>query len=210
MQFGHSERTKELVASEIVAALARLLTFGGNRVGAVLWNNGATTVIEPRADKTHLLHLLSLLLSQPGETGDQPFSSDLEDLLSAGASAARRKSMVFVISDFLAEPGWETAMRRLSTRHDVVAIRIVDSQEQELPDAGFVVVQDAETGEQMTIDTSDRKFRERFAQATAEREALLARAAIRAGIELFPISTEADLSSAIISMVAKRRERLRR
>ena len=118
--------------------------------------------------------------------------------------------MVFVISDFLAEPGWEAAMRRLSTRHDVVAIRVLDSQEQELPDAGYVVVQDAETGEQMTIDTSDRKFRERFAEATREREELLRTAAVRAGIELFAISTDADLSSALISMAAKRKERLRR
>ena len=149
-------------------------------------------------------------MTQPVGDAGQQSRSDLEDLLTAGASAARRKSMVFVVSDFLAEPGWESAMRRLSTRHDVVALRIVDSQEQELPDAGFVVVQDAETGEQMTIDTSDRKFRERFIEATAERERLLSRAAIRAGIELFPISTDSDLSSVLLAMVARRKERLRR
>ena len=208
MQFGHSERTKEVVAAEVVAALARILTFGGNRVGAVLWNNGATTVLEPRSDRTHLLHLITLLLAEPADPNAS--RAGLEDLLNAGAAAARRRSMVFIVSDFLAEPGWETGMRRLSARHDVVAIRVVDSQEQEIPDAGFVVVQDAETGEQMTINTSDREFRERFAQATRDREAALRHAAVRSGVQLFPISTDADLTSELVAMAAHRKERLRR
>ena len=214
MKFGHSERTKEVVAAELVAALARIFTFGGNRVGAVLWNNGATRVISPRADRTHLLHLISHLITDPGADHDPtespPSGGDLSDLLFAGSAAARRRSMVFVVSDFLAAPGWETAMRRLATRHDVVALRIVDSQEQVLPDAGFVVVQDAETGEQMTIDTSDRKFRERFAEAAQQREAQLAQAAIRSGIELYPVSTDADLTKELVAMAASRKERARK
>lgn len=210
MKFGHSERTKEVVASEVIAALARIFTFGGNRVGAVLWNNGATRVISPRADRTHLLHLISHLISDPADTVPSEPDAGLGDLLSAGAAAARRRSMVFVVSDFLGPPGWEPAMRRLATRHDVVAIRIVDDQEQELPDAGFVVVQDAETGEQMTIDTSDRKFRERFIEAAQQREAVLRQAAVRSGVELFPISTEADLTKELVSMAALRKDRARR
>lgn len=215
MQFGHNDRTKELVAAEIVAALARIFTLGGNRIGAVLWNNGATQVIEPRSDRTHLLHLVSKLLSDPAEPNlagqsEQSPADGLEDLLLAGAAAARRSAMVFVVSDFLAAPGWETAMRRLSARHDVVAIRIVDSQERELPDAGFVVVQDAETGEQMTINTSDQRFRERFAEASRQREAQLRQATIRSGVELFPISTDADLVTALVSMAAQRKGRVRR
>ena len=101
-------------------------------------------------------------------------------------------------------------MRRLASRHDVVAIRIIDSQEQELPDAGYVVVQDAETGEQMTIDTSDRKFRERFVEASRQREAHLRQAAVRSGVELFPISTDADLTKELVSMAAIRKDRVRR
>lgn len=212
MEFGHNERTKELVAAEIVAALARVFTLGGNRIGAVLWNNGVTQVIEPRSDRTHLLHVVSQLLSDPSGPNptEQSPAAGLGDLLLAGAAAARRRSMVFVVSDFLAPPGWETNMRRLAARHDVVAIRVVDSQEQELPDAGFVVVQDAETGEQMTIDTSDQRFRERFAEASRQREAELRQATIRSGVELFPISTDADLVSALVSMAAQRKSRVRR
>ena len=210
MNFGHSDRTKEVVAAELVAALARILTFGGNRVGAVLWNNGATQVITPRADRTHLLHLISHLITDPAAATETQPGADLNDLLAAGSHAARRRSMVFVISDFLAAPGWETSMRRLASRHDVVAIRIIDSQEQELPDAGYVVVQDAETGEQMTIDTSDRKFRERFVEASRQREAHLRQAAVRSGVELFPISTDADLTKELVSMAAIRKDRVRR
>lgn len=210
MKFGHSERTKEVVAAELVAALARIFTFGGNRVGAVLWNNGATKVISPRSDRTHLLHVISHLITDPAEASESSPDATLGDLLSAGSSAARRRSMVFVVSDFLAAPGWETQMRHLSARHDVVAIRIVDEQEQVLPNAGFVVVQDAETGEQMMVDTSDRKFRERFAQAAQGREAALLHAAVRSGVELFPISTEADLTKELVAMAAIRKERARR
>lgn len=210
MKFGHSERTKEVVAAEVVAALARIFTFGGNRVGAVLWNNGATRVIAPRADRTHLLHLISHLITDPADSATSAPGADLSDLLTAGAFAARRRSMVFVVSDFLGPQGWEPAMRRLAARHDVVAIRIVDHQEQELPDAGFVVVQDAETGEQMTIDTSDRKFRERFIEASRQRETLLRQAAISSGVELFPVSTESDLTKALVSMAARRKDRARR
>lgn len=210
MKFGHSDRTKEVVAAEIVSSLARILTFGGNRVGALLWNNGSTRVIEPRTDRAHLLHMISLLLNDPAVGHDATQVPDLTDLLNAGSAAARRKSMVFVVSDFLAEPGWETAMRRLSARHDVVAIRIVDSQERTLPDAGFVVVQDAETGEQMTIDTSDRRFRERFADAAQERERVLKQAAVRAGVELFPVTTDDDLAKVLVSMAANRKELVRR
>ena len=101
-------------------------------------------------------------------------------------------------------------MRRLATRHDVVALRIVDEQEQELPDAGFVVIQDAETGEQMTIDTSDRKFRERFAEAARHREAELRGAAVRSGVDLHPITTEANLTRELVAMAALRKERSRR
>ncbi len=210
MKFGHSERTKEVVAAEVVAALARIFTFGGNRVGAVLWNNGATQVISPRADRTHLLHLISQLITDPASGDEVAPGADLSDLIFAGSAAARRRSMVFVVSDFLAAPGWETAMRRLAARHEVVAIRIVDDQEQVLPNAGFVVVQDAETGEQMMIDTSDRKFRDRFAEASREREAGLRQGALRSGVELFPISTEADLTKELVAMAAIRKERARR
>ncbi len=210
MQFGHGAKSKEDVAADLVAALARVLTFGGNRVGAVLWNNGATTVLEPRTGNAHLLHLISCLLQPtPAPAESDGSDAELTNLLEAAAVAARRRSMIFVISDFLTKPGWETAMRRLSARHDVIAIRVLDPQESQLPDAGLVVVHDAETGEQMTVDTSDSRFRERFEDAARTREEELRATAARAGVDLVAVPTNADLSSALLRMIARRKERAR-
>ena len=210
MQFGHSERSKEVIAAEMITALARILTLGGNRVGAVLWNRGKTEIIQPKNGREHVLRIADSVMRPMGD--DEPTESDdasLENLLNAGAVAARRRALIFVVSDFLAGSGWETSMRRLNTRHEVIGIRVVDSQESTLPDAGLVVVQDAETGEQMTVDTGDVAFRERFHAAAAAREAALKATATRAGIDLFPISTEDDLSTSLLRMAATRKERSR-
>lgn len=207
MQFGHGGRNKEHVATELVASLAQMLSHRGNRVGALLWNNAVEQLIEPKSGRTQVLRLARHLLASPQPT---PTQEPLAALLHAGAGIARRRSLVFVISDFLSDPGWDVALRRLATRHEVVAIRVIDPQEVELPNAGLVVVQDAETGEQMTVDTANPKFRARFAEAAAAREHMIAAASIRAGVDLFAVSTSDDLARALLSMVAKRKGRQRR
>lgn len=207
MQFGHGDRTKETVVAELVTALARVLSNRGNRVGAVLWNNAIERTIQPRTGRPQVLQLARHLLTPPTDAGAQ---TSLAGLLQAGSALARRRSMVFVVSDFLSEPGWDVAMRRLATRHDVVAIRVVDPQEVELPNAGLVVVQDAETGEQMTVDTANPRFRQRFAEAAEARESAISTAATKAAIDLFTISTDDDLARALLTMVARRKERRRR
>ncbi len=207
MRFGHGGRTKEDVANELVTSLARLLSHRGNRVGAVLWNNAVEQLIEPKSGRIQVLRVARHLLASPQPSAEQ---MPLTGLLHAGAGVARRRSLVFVISDFLSEPGWDVALRRLATRHEVVAIRVVDPQEIELPNAGLVVVQDAETGEQMTVDTGNPKFRQRFADASAEREKRIAAASVRAGVDLFAISTDDDLARSLLTMVATRKERHRR
>ena len=209
MQFGHGGTTKEDVAATLTTAMSRVFMFSGNRVGALLWNNGATTVIEPRTGSTHLLRLISQLHEPTASPTANGPDAELANLLEAAAVAARRPSMVVVVSDFLTAPGWETAMRRLSVRHDVLAIRVLDPQESQLPDAGLVVVHDAETGEQLTVDTSDRKFRDRFAEAARDREASLQVAAARAGVDLVSVPTDADLTSVLLQMVARRKKRAR-
>lgn len=207
MQFGHDDRSKELVAAELVTALARLLSNRGNRVGAVLWNNAIETLIEPRSGRTQVLRIARQLLRTPNKVNSQ---TALTGLLRAGAGLARRRSLVIIVSDFLSEPGWETALRHLGTRHEVVALRLVDPQEVELPDAGLVVVQDAETGEQITVDTGDPKFRARFAEAAEERELALREASKRAGVDFTTVSTADDLTRALLGIVAQRQKQRRR
>jgi uncharacterized protein (DUF58 family) len=128
-------------------------------------------------------------------------------LLNAGLNTFKRRSLVFVISDFISESGWERPLSLLNRRHELLAIRLWDPREVELPDAGLIAVEDAETGEQLLVDTGDPEFRRRFLEAAERREALLRKNLKRAGVDLYSISTEDNLVSAIIRMAALRKRR---
>ena len=206
MGFGPTDRPKETVLIEVATALARLLTRGGNRVGAILFNNAVERTVPPRNGRTHVLGLAHRLL-QPAAVSSG--STDLARLLRAGAGVARRRSLIFIISDFISEPGWERAASELTERHEVVAIRLVDPHELDLPDAGVIVVEDVETGELLSVDTSDPGFRRRFHDIAMAREAELQAATKQAGIALYDVSTEDDLVRALIRIVESRRRQRR-
>ena len=111
-----------------------------------------------------------------------------------------------MLSDFICVPGWERTLNLLNQRHEVLAVRLWDPRETKLPDIGMVVMEDAETGDQMFVDTHDRKFRQRFEEAAHQREAELAQAFKRAGVDVLPLSTEDDLVHAIVRFATLRRQ----
>jgi uncharacterized protein (DUF58 family) len=117
--------------------------------------------------------------------------------------------LLFVISDFFSEDGWERSLALLNRRHELIAVRLYDPRESALPDAGLIVVEDAETGEQLYVDTGDPVFRRRFAEVARRREARLAEKVRRAGVDLFAISTEEDLVDAIVRIASLRKRRRR-
>jgi uncharacterized protein (DUF58 family) len=204
MRFGHVDRTKETVMIEMATTLGRLLTRDGNRIGAVLYDNSIERVVEPRGGQLQVLRLTRDLLRPPAAAGT---ATDLRGLFRVGLDTIRRRSLVFVLSDFISEPGWERALGMLSQRHEVVALRIWDSREVGLVDAGVVVLQDAETGEQLTVDTSDPAFRRRYGDAVAAREEQLRSAIRRAGVDHHDLSTDDDLVRVLLRMVAVRKRR---
>ncbi|MDQ4078929.1 MAG: DUF58 domain-containing protein [Chloroflexota bacterium] len=206
MSFGLADRPKELVLTEFVTTLARLLTRSGNRVGAILYNNTVERTIAPRGGRNQVLRLAHHLLQPPANTGT---ATALSGLIQAGLNSIKRRSLIFVISDFISEPGWERPLLLLSRRHEVVAIRLWDPREVELPDAGVIVMEDAETGEQLFVDTSDPLFRRRFGEVAAAREEQLQASVKRAGVDLYAISTEEDLVRALVRMVELRKRRRR-
>ncbi|GAA5035155.1 DUF58 domain-containing protein [Terrabacter aeriphilus] len=135
--------------------------------------------------------------------------TDLSVLLTAAAGIARRRSLVLVVSDFISVDGWEAPLARLARRHEVVALQVLDPRESELPDAGGVYVEDAETGEQIFVDTSDVAFRQRLAAVTAERQADLEARATRAGVDLHVVRTDDDLVRTLLRVAELRRRRRR-
>ena len=206
MAFGPTDRPKALVLTEIATTLARLLSRGGNPVGAVLFNNAVEMTIAPRAGRNHVIRLAWELMQPTAPTGT---TTNLADLFNVGARTIRRRSLIVIASDFISEPGWEVPLSRLARRHEVIALRLFDPRETELPDAGLLVVEDAETGELLSVDTSDPEFRCRFALAAGEREQEIRAAAASAGVDLHVVSTEDDLVAALVRIVDLRRRRRR-
>ena len=209
VDFGSGPRLKRQVLAEFVAVLARLLTRHGNRVGALLYGGRVEQVIAARAGRRHVLHLLHAISHRPGPTPSEPVTTRLAELLRAAGHLVHRRSTLFVVSDFISAPGWEQPLAQLASRHEVVAVRLVDPLERELPDLGLMTLRDLESGEQLLVDTHDAGFRQRFAAAAARREDALRQALARAGVDTLELSTEGELGEAIVRFVELRRQRSR-
>jgi len=208
MDFGSSEQRKRGVLTDFVAVLARLLSHHGNRVGALLYGAGVDAAIPARGGRAHVLHLLHTLRARP-QAGDSTGPTRLHELLASGANLLRRRSTVFVVSDFITEAGWEKPLGQLAQRHEVVAVRLLDPLELELPDLGLIPITDAETGKQLLVDTHDAGFRRRFARIAAQREAELRESLARAGVDTLEVSTDDDLADAIVRFTDLRKQRSR-
>ncbi|HSV48510.1 MAG TPA: DUF58 domain-containing protein [Ramlibacter sp.] len=207
VDFGSGEQRKRNVSAEFVAVLARMLTRHGNRVGAMLYGSGVDTVIPTRGGRRHVLHLLHSMQTRPAGTEEGP--TRLRDLLDSAAGLIKRRSTVFVVSDFISEPGWEKPLGLLAQRHEVVAVRLLDPLELQLPDLGLLTLRDAETGEQVLVDTHDPGFRKRFARIAAQREAELRQSLMRAGVDALELSTDSDLVDAMVRFIEMRKRRAR-
>ncbi len=205
MDFGPESRRKHLVGAEIAAVLAQLLTRGGNRVAAMLFDTEVRRIIPPRGGRDQVLRIIrEMLVDAPAGT-DRRGVTDLSVPLKAAMGVLRRRSVVIVISDFISPDGWQHRLGMLARRHDVVALRISDPREFELPAVGLIYVEDPETGEQIMVDTGDPGFRRRLDEAAREREGRLAEAARSAGVQLLTVSTDEDLARALVRIVARRR-----
>ncbi|GAB4454274.1 MAG: DUF58 domain-containing protein [Anaerolineales bacterium] len=205
VDFGTVGVQKRSMLVNFVAVLARLMTRHGNRVGAMMFGSRIQHTVPARGGRVQVLRLINDLLKQPLLSRVPP--TDLKPFFEGALHAIKRRSLIFVISDFLSEPGWERPLNMLGQKHEVVAIRLMDPREAELPDVGMVVMEDAETGEQLFVDTHDAKFRRRFLEGVRKREEELARAFKRAGVDMLTLSTEDDLIRAILRFAKRRQKR---
>jgi len=221
MTVGAPGRGKHDVVSELALVLARLFGRGGNRVGALLYDvpGGQVRTVPPGTGRRHALRIgVELARTEQVErkggngrrgadNGRRGGTTDLAAMLDAVAKLARRRALIVVISDFIGDGDWERSLLRLVPRHEVVALRVIDTADDELPDAGLVVVEDAETGEQLVIDSGDPLLRARVRAGAEERDARLAAGMRRAAVPLHRIDTSADLATALIEVVASTRRR---
>ena len=218
IDFGSADVTKLALSTGFVATLARVFTRHGNRVGAVLYGTEVHGMMPPGATRLHVLQLLQRMRApQPkrapatrGKGEAAQGGTRLGDLLKSADGIIKRRSLVFVVSDFISEPGWIEALGRLARRHEVVAVRLFDPAEMALPDVGLVTVEDAETGEQLFVDASDPAFRERYAAIAEQQETELIESLGRSGADILELATDEDLLDVLLRYVDMRRQRARR
>jgi uncharacterized protein (DUF58 family) len=209
VDFGSGDVTKLAVSTGFVAALSRIITRHGNRVGALLYGDQVDGMLPARASRLHVLTLLQRMRAPRVLSKDANTGTALADLLHAADGAIRRRSLIFVLSDFISQPGWQAALGRLTRRHDVVCVRLWDPLEMALPDVGLVTLQDAETGEQLFIDGSDPAFRERYAALAEEQESVLMESLAQSGADVLELATDDDLLDALMRFTDLRRQRAR-
>ena len=202
MQFGSGDIRKIDLAIEHIALLARLLTRHGNRVGALIYTGGdAISLLPLGSGRKQVLQLISRLQQAVPQKNTL---TDLSLLLSRGAALIKRRSLIFTCSDFLGSSSpWHKAMGQLAQRHEVIALKVQDPLETELPDLGVLALQDAETGEQMMVDTHDAKFRQRLSSLAQARAAQTDQYLTKAGVD----SLVAKDAQALIAFVVARKKR---
>jgi uncharacterized protein (DUF58 family) len=206
MRVGAEGHGKDSVGTDLAVCLARLFTQSGNRVGGIVYDHRSQRVIPPRTGRNHVLRLTHELTQAVTASADGQ-RTDLDAMLRLAASTARRRSLIFVISDFIGDVDWQPALARLAHRHEVVAVRVVDPIEDDLPDLGLILIEDAETGEQVFADTGDPFFRQRLLAEVQAREVAVASSMRRAGVSAYRVGTDEDLVGTLITMVRRSKRR---
>lgn len=206
IDFGSGSVTKRFLALSYVATLARLLTRHGNRVGAILYDGPDSLkhgIIPPRAGRKQVLHVMKRM--QNASTIRQQGETDLSDLFNLASAVIKRRSTIFIVSDFISLPGWEVALKPLANRHDVVAARLFDPSESCLPSAGIFLVEDIETGEQIYVDSDDAGFRQRFTMQAAAHEELLLDTFSKSSVDCIELETSEPIDQSLIRFLRLRK-----
>jgi uncharacterized protein (DUF58 family) len=205
VDFGTVKTLKRNLLIDFVTLLARLLTRHGNRVGAILFGGQMDQIVPPLGGQIQVLRLIAEISGQPHSSSS--FQTDLSVLLDKAARMIQRRSLVFLISDFISVPGWDSPLRLLSQHHELLAVRLADRWELELPDIGGICMEDSETGEQLFVDTHDSGFRRRFAQAAEQREYQMKTIFNRSGVDLLELFTDDDLVKEIVGFAILRKRK---
>jgi uncharacterized protein (DUF58 family) len=205
--FGSGQTSKRQMATEVVALLGKMMSRHGNRVGAIVFNGQthAQCVLPARSGRRHLLHLVHELLNTHPDASEGAQRSSLHLWIHQALTLVRRRSLVFVVSDFISDPGWEQPLAMLARRHEVVALRLQDPLEMSLPNLGMLWLQDAESGEQMLVDGNDAAFRQRFADLAVQREGALRECLAQAGIDALVLRTDEALDQSLLRFAQLRK-----
>jgi len=202
--FGSRSRMKGEVAVEICAVLAFSAITNNDKVGLIIFSDRIEKFVPPRKGRRHGLRVLrELLYFQPEGRG-----TDVAGALGYLARVVRRRAVVFVVSDFF-DTGYQKALAVAGRRHDTIVIRMGDPRERELPAVGYIELEDAETGEQLTVNVSDPAFREAFDHDVTETRTTLEREFRKTGIDVIELSTDRPYADRLMRFFRQRAKRFR-
>jgi uncharacterized protein (DUF58 family) len=198
-RFGSAVRTKGDLATEVCAVLALAAARNNDRVSALFFTDRVERMIPAGKGRRHALRLISELLSfEPAGSG-----TDLRPPLEYLESVLRRRSVLFVVSDFIAT-GYQSALGRLARKHDVIAVQLCDPRERELPDAGLVTLRDPERGTWRYVDTRNRRVREEFRRRMAQFDLELERGLREQGADLVRLETGQSYAEPLLAFFRQR------
>jgi uncharacterized protein (DUF58 family) len=202
LSFGSRAILKRELAAEIAALLSFAALRNQDRVGAALVSDRLELFLEPRRRRTHVLRMVREVLDRPSQGG-----TDLESGLDAVLATLKRRSVLFLISDFLG-PAPTRGIKAAAARHDLIVVEIVDPRDQEIPPVDPVVLRDAETGE-LALVHGRRLARRHAEQRRCEREEL-ARLARKLGVDRLELRTDRPYINTLLAFFEQRKRRLRR
>ncbi len=202
-EFGTRGRFKRELITELSAVLAFSAIQNNDKIGVIFFSDGIELFIPPKKGKSHTLRIIRELINlQPRSRG-----TDIGQALRYFTNTIKKRSIAFIISDFRDE-AFGDALKIAARKHDTVAIRIHDRREAELPDAGLVRLQDAETGRWMWVDTGNVAVRNRFAEYEKNRTRELAERFNRSGVDWVALETDKNYVQPLINLFKKRERRL--
>ncbi|RME47766.1 MAG: DUF58 domain-containing protein [Caldilineae bacterium] len=205
--FGSVNRFKRELAAELAAVLAFAATTNNDKVGLLIFTDRVERFIPPRKGRRHVLRLIrDLLAFQPEGRG-----TDIRLALDTANRVLKRRSILFLVSDFLAEPAdYQNALFVTNRRHDVIAVDLHDPLETDIAGVGLVALEDAETGQVVWADTASPAWQAAFSREMERREAARRQVFRRAGVDRIAVSTAADYVAALTRFFQRRARRLRR
>lgn len=203
VDWGTADCLKRDRVLELAAVAGQLLGRHGHRIGALLFADRPLAVVPPAHGRAHIQRLLGAIRDEPGRPGAGV--TDLGAALRQAAALIKTPALVLVVSDWIGPAGWQTELQKLAQRHEVVAVRVHDPRESELPDVGWITVEDPETGAQLGVDTRDRQLRERFAAAAQAQVAQLHADFAGSGVDELEISTAGSLLPPLVRFLNARR-----
>lgn len=206
LDFGTANCEKRDLVLAAAAAAGFLTNRDGNRIGALMAGRPEPTIIPARGSRKHLLHILHTIAESPRIEGGGP--TNLATAIERAGSLAKRRGLMVVISDFQVEPGWLTQVRGVATKHDVLAVEVLDPRELELPNVGLLTVVDPATGREREIPTQKVAVREKYAEAAAERRRKLAADFTGARVDHLTLRTDQPWLDDLVRFIGRRKDRV--